>query len=338
MRALTLTLIVLAFGLTASAVLAAEAEAPAAPQEGVGGSSFHKNDITYSTQVATPHVEWAAKLPGGPVKGFFIPSVEFGRDMIELMQRMPLDPTTVSIDRNWDTNCWGIGDYYGHEFRGDIDDFRIVFNYVEKDLAGPAQFEVMVIPGLNGWSRMTMAARDAILKRVEEGAGLVLIHPYVGDIKGHPFAAGTIEMSGTVSAAGDETPIDQREKEVDTRIWDISPLVNCPDDFVSDRGYPVINKAALATGKWEVARQHYITAGLAMDLLPEGNIGGRFYKYEAAKDADVLVKSGNYPIIAVKNYGKGRVVALAYLEEGFIPEVTDKIFDAKIYWNYWEYY
>src|SRR5580700_7377838 len=72
----------------------------------VGGSAFHKNDITYSTSVATPHINWATKLPGGPIKGFFIPSVEFGRDMVEVMQRLDLQPTTVTIDRNWDTNCW----------------------------------------------------------------------------------------------------------------------------------------------------------------------------------------------------------------------------------------
>src|SRR4030095_6947933 len=81
-----------------------------------GGSAFHKNDITYSTEVVTLHVDWATKLPGGPIKSFFIPSVQYGRDMVELMQRLSLDPTTVSIDRSWDISCWGIGDYYGHEF------------------------------------------------------------------------------------------------------------------------------------------------------------------------------------------------------------------------------
>jgi len=86
-------------------------------EPGVGGSSFHKNDITYSTAVPTPHVGWARKLPGGPIRGFFIPSIRHGRDMVELMQRLELRPTTVSIDRNRDANCWGIGDYYGHELR-----------------------------------------------------------------------------------------------------------------------------------------------------------------------------------------------------------------------------
>jgi Beta-galactosidase trimerisation domain/Beta-galactosidase len=283
-------------------------------EEGVGGSAFHKNDITYSTEVSTPHVSWATRLPGGPVRGFFIPPVQYGRDMVELMERIELAPTTVSIDRNWDTSCWGIGDYYGHEFRGDRDDFRTVYGYVEKDLTGPAQFEVMLIPGLNGWSRMTRGARDAVLRRVREGAGLVLLHPFVGDVKGHPFK-------------GDEA-------ESDARIWEVSPLVGTPDDTLNERGYPEINQDAVAKGKWEVTHPHFITDGVPLELLPEGQVGGSFYKYSAS--GDVLVRSGDSPVVAVKNYGRGRVVSLAYVEEGFTPQSVNP-FETKVYWDYWEY-
>lgn len=295
-------------------LLAALMPASYGQQGGVGGSAFHKNDITYSTEVATPHVAWASKLPGGPIKSFFMPSIQYGRDMVELMERLQLEPTTVSIDRNWDTNCWGIGDYYGHEYRGDRDDFQSVYGYVEKDLTGPAAFEVLVIPGLNGWSRMTRATRDAILRRVQEGAGLVLLHPFVGDVRGHPFK-------------GDEPA-------GDARLWDVSPLVDVADDTVNERGYPEINQDAVTKGKWEVAQEHFITEGVPLELLPEGNIGGSFYKYRA--NGDVLIKSGRYPIVAVKNYGKGRVVAFAYVEEGFTPQSVDPV-ETKSYWDYWEY-
>src|SRR2546427_2136522 len=283
-------------------------------QREIGVSAFHKNDITYSTEVVTPHVAWASKLPAGPIKSFFIPSVEYGRDMVELMERLQLEPTTVSIDREWDINCWGIGDYYGHEYRGDRDDFQTVYSYVEKDLTGPAPFEVLVIPGLNGWSRMTRATRDAIIRRVRQGAGLVLLHPFVGDVKGHPFK-------------GDETA-------GDARIWDISPLIEVADDTVNERGYPEINQDAVTKGKWEVAQEHFITEALPLELLPEGNVGGSFYKYRA--NGDVLIKSGRYPIVAVKNYGEGRGGAFAYVEEGFTPQSGDPG-GTKSYWDYWEY-
>jgi hypothetical protein len=286
----------------------------AQPQRGVGGSIFAKNDITYSKEVVTPHVAWATKLPQGPIKSFFIPSVQYGRDMVELMQRLDLAPTTDSIDSQWDINCWGIGDFYGHEYRGDRDDFQIVYGYVEKDLTGDAPYEVIVIPGINGWSRLTRKTRDAILRRVQAGAGLVLLHPFVGDVKGHPFK-------------GDEAVGDDR-------IWEISPLVDVPDDTVNERGYPEVNRDAVTKGKWELGQSHFITEGLPLELLPEGNAGGPFYRYKA--NGDVLIKSGTNPILATKNYGKGRVVALAYVEEGFTPQSINPT-ETKIYWDYWEY-
>src|SRR6185295_18618760 len=53
--------------------------ASAKEQKNFGGSTFAKNDITYSTEVVTPHVPWATKLPQGPIKSFFIPSIQYGR-------------------------------------------------------------------------------------------------------------------------------------------------------------------------------------------------------------------------------------------------------------------
>lgn len=290
--------------MTAALVAALLAAAPA----------FQQNDIVYSTEVTTPHVAWGTKLPGGPIKGFFIPPIARGRDMAELMQRLSLDPTTVSIDREWDINCWGIGDYYGHETRGDKDDFRIVYGYAEKHLTSDAPFEVLVIPGLNGWSRLTRPSRDAILKRVSAGAGLVLIHPFVGDVTSHPFA-------------GDEA-------EADRRIWELSPLVGVPDDFVNERGYAEPNEAAMARGRWEAASHHFITDGQSLELLPSGEAGGRFYKYEAK--GEVLIQAGGHPVLAVGTYGKGRVVAFGYVEDGFLPEARDPA-ETKILWDYWEY-
>jgi hypothetical protein len=274
-----------------------------------------RHDIPFSTEVVTPHVPWATSLPGGPVRGFFVPSVTEGRDMVELMQRLSLEPVTVTIDRNWDVNCWGIGDFYDnrHVLRGDRDDFHIVYGYVEEELAGEKPFEVMVIPGLNGWTRYTRRTRDAILRRVSEGAGLVLLHPFVGDVKGHPFV-------------GDET-------EGDLRLWDLSPLVGVPDDRVSDRGYPEPNQDAIVEGRWQ-ARKHPLTDGLDLGLLPSGARGGRFYRYQAK--GDVAVEAGGMPVVATRSFGKGRVVAMAAVGDGFVPEAVDPV-KTKAYWDYWEY-
>jgi hypothetical protein len=274
-----------------------------------------RNDIPFSTEVETPHIPWATRLPGGPIRGFFVPSVTEGRDMVELMQRLSLAPTTVTIDRSWDVNCWGIGDFYDseHVLRGDKDDFRIVYGYVEEDLLSDKPFEVLVIPGLNGWSRYTRKTRDAILRRVSEGAGLVLLHPFVGDVKGHPFR-------------GDEP-------EGDRRIWEISPLVGVPDDRVNDRGYAEPNRGAITEGRWQ-ARPHPLVEGLDLDMIPSGARGGRFYRYEA--NGQVAVEASGLPVVATRAYGKGRVVAFASVGDGLIPEAVDPV-KTHTYWDYWEY-
>src|SRR5262249_21057209 len=182
------------------------------------------------------------------------------------------------------------------------------------ELTSEKRFEVLLVPGLNGWSRLTRASRDAILRRVREGAGLVLLHPFVGDVKAHPFK-------------GDE-------KEGDPRVWDISPLVGVADDFVSERGYPELNTGAIARGRWEAKGRQFITDGVPVDLLPAGSVGARTYKYEA--HGEVLIESAGRPVLAVGTYGKGRVAAFAYVERGFLPEPVDPV-ETRIDWSYWEY-
>ena len=50
----------------------------------------------------------------------------------------------------------------------------------------------------------------------------------------------------------------------------------------------------------------------------------------------MLVQAGGHPVVAVRSYGKGRVVGLAWVGEGFVPEPVDP-FETRTDWNYWEY-
>ena len=122
------------------------------------------------------------------------------------------------------------------------------------------------------------------------------------------------------------------EAEGDPRIWEISPLVNVPDDRVNDRGYPELDRDAITDGQWR-ARPHPITDGLDLDLLPSGSRGGRFYRYEAR--GDVAVEADGLPVVATRSYGRGRVVAFATVGDGFVPEAVDPV-KTRTYWDYWE--
>ena len=106
-----------------------------------------------------------------------------------------------------------------------------------------------------------------------------------------------------------------------------------PDDRVSDRGYPEPNREAIAEGQWR-ARPHPITEGLDLDWIPSGARGGRFYRYQAK--GDVAVEAAGLPVVATRTYGKGRVVAIAAVGDGLIPEAIDPV-KTRTYWDYWEY-
>src|SRR5205085_294878 len=57
-------------------------------------------------------------------------------------------------------------------------------------------------------------------------------------------------------------------------------------------------------------------------------------RYESR--GDVLLRAAGHPVLAVKPYGRGRVVALAYVGEGFVPDPVDSV-ETRTYWDYREY-
>ena len=79
------------------------------------------------------------------------------------------------IDTRWD-----IDTYVGMDQDYEARTYKVVYQYLTDDLTAPAHYDVIVIPSLLGWNRLPAAAREAIRKRVEDGAGLVLIHPTTG--------------------------------------------------------------------------------------------------------------------------------------------------------------
>lgn len=136
-------------------------------------------DIDYQTTVEADHPSWVRPFSGGKLKAFFVPSISFGREIIELVQRMDIDFETVTIDKNWDLNKWGIADYY--HIRGGIWDFRVAYKNLETALTSDEWFDVLVIPGINGWGYFGEKTLQAIERRVEQGAGLVMIKPFKGE-------------------------------------------------------------------------------------------------------------------------------------------------------------
>ncbi|MGH6631474.1 MAG: hypothetical protein ACREB3_17230, partial [Burkholderiales bacterium] len=118
-------------------------------------------------------------------------------------------------------------------------------------------------------------------------------------------------------------------------LWDISPLVGVLSDRLNSRGHREIRPDAVATGAWKRAADHPITSNVPFESFPGDYL--KHYRYKLGKDSTVLaVGAEGEPIIATKMYGKGRVVALGYVNTGLSPQVDPKILGERDD-HWWEY-
>lgn len=265
-------------------------------------------DINYSNKVKTPHFSWGKPLVGGPIITYSISPVEDGRGIIELAERLDIHPTVTTIARTSGPNRWGFGAFYGRRNPSSHENghpFALAFDYIADDLLFGPNYDVIIWPGLHKWNKYPKQIRKAILKRVRNGTGLVLLYP-----KGKP-------------------------KNSRKGLWAVSPLK--PKGSWTDKKNVARNEiwSHLDMSKWIKTGSHYITRGVPLHAFPWGHIG--VSPYHPINDGKVLIKTakGN-PVLSVGKYGKGRVVAMAYPEWGLIPKV-DNLWETGSHYSYWEY-
>ena len=282
-------------------------------------------DAPFTTSVETPHQPWGRPSPGPPIHAFVVPSVSEGRTLIELAERMNLTFDTVTIDDAWDVNTWTVGTDDNYEARN----YKLLYRYLTEDLTGSMPYDVIVLPGIHGWNRLPARARDAICNRVRQGAGLVLIHPTTG-----LPAADDPKVKGPLNDFIDEYDVPASTPEND--LWTLSPLVGVLSDRLDARGFREVRPDAVAAGTWKAVADHFVTRNVPFDAFPAEYV--KHYKYKLGANSNALVTGeGGEPIIAVKNYGRGRVVALGYLNDGLSPQVDWKILGQRDD-HWWEYF
>ena len=232
-------------------------------------------EAPYTLEVETPHVKWAKPLAGGPIRLLAVPTVSEGRTLVEFAERLSLDLTTVSIDPHWDTNKWTMA--FGRDYgaRAEKGNLSLIYSYLEAELTGPKQFDAILLPLNHGWERLTARSREALARRVREGAGLVLIRP-----------------DGELSPLTPLTPL------------------KLPDDASA-----VVEPAAMESSPWKPTGDHYITRAIPIESFPFAFLQN--YIFNAAPGATVLAATeSGHPVIAVRQAGKGRVVAFVYRNAG----------------------
>jgi Beta-galactosidase trimerisation domain/Beta-galactosidase len=282
----------------------------------------HRIDVPFTLDVKTPHVAWAQPWGGKSVHALVVPSVSEGRTLVELAERFPITYDTVMIDTAWDVNTWTVGTGKNYEARN----YKLTYQYLSEDLAGSAHYDVIVLPSLFGWNRLPQDVRDAILKRVKEGAGLVLIHPTTGiPAPGEPPVAQAMNIHApdvAVAPGG--------------KLWDVSPLVDCLSDQLDGSGHLHVLPQAVTGGAWKAVAESFITDNVPFDSFPAEDM--KHYKYRLGPDSKLLVEGPQgEPIVATKMFGKGRVVALGYVNHGLSPDI-DWNFLGKQDGHWWEYF
>jgi hypothetical protein len=258
-------------------------------------------DVLHSMEVVTPHVKWADPYSRGPLRAWLMPNVIGGRDVVELAQRLGLIYDTLTLDSGG-YNAWGFGDFYGK--RGGPHDapYTIDYQYLVEDLESDQAYDVLVIPGTHPWHDLPEVARAAIARRVREGAGLVLIAPRCDPER----LAELAELSPLLPQRAEERPVTE-------------------DSWKEPR--PISGDA------WKATQPHYITSGVPLVALPFDHMS----HLGCTAAGEVLVKAGCAPVIAVRSYGKGRVVALGYENSCFSPQIADP-WRCELAYPYWEYY
>ncbi|MEB2359760.1 MAG: beta-galactosidase [Bryobacteraceae bacterium] len=275
------------------------AVAAAAQDVGMGRrqGSGKRFEEPYTLNVQTPHVKWANPLPGGPIKLLAVPSVSEGRTLVELMQRLSLDVTSVTIDSAFDRNKWTMcfgRDYGARAERGDL---SLIYSYLEQELASAKHFDTVLLQLNHGWEALTPKSREALLKRVREGAGLVLLRPMENEL---------------------------------------SPLAPAAAPAPPSRPYNEVEPPSAPAGEWKRVAEHYITRGIPVETFPFEYLEEYAYR-PAPGATVLIESAAGRPIAATTSFGKGRIVAFGFQNHGLswrMP-MSAKGFVSDLQWEYY---
>ena len=260
----------------------------------------------YSLAIETPHVKWAKPLAGGPIRILAVPSVQEGRTLVEIAQRLELELTTVTIDPDWEINKWtmAFGEDYGA--RAAVGDLSLIYSYLEEELISDRVFDVILLPLHHGWSALSETSRNAIEDRVRKGCGLVLIRP-------------------TEHALSPLVPI--------------SPVGAAKDTFTPLRspseGYRQI-EPDFEQSRWRKVSEEFVVRAIPIESFPFEYLENYRYKLAPGARALVVSETGN-PIIAARTFGKGQVLGFGFRNIGLSWRMSNDALGRKID-LYWEYF
>ena len=136
------------------------------PQENLKKNQSPSIDLTkFDNSKETPHIKWAKPIKGGTIKMFGLTPYPSYRELAELTQRMDIDlHSSLFIAHGRAANT--SGDYFGLLTETDIS--NNISEQLQKD------YDCILLGGIN-LDKLTSSQRQEILRKVNNGCGLVLI-------------------------------------------------------------------------------------------------------------------------------------------------------------------
>ncbi len=281
-------------------------------------------DTFWSIDVPIPHTAWAKPYSRGPIKVWILSPIAPQGDTVGLLQRFDMDYDIVSCDASWETNTWGMGDVYGKRSMKAQNGRDLELAYAVQDLTSEKHYDLMIVPTVHGWNTYPQEMRKAILRRVEAGAGLVMITPQ--DSKDR--------LSDPEAKAPTSMPADA------IALPNLSPLLGGSLTAYHWYGDWDRNEGMLNPQPWKVAggqQKHPIVSGVCWEEMPLATaVSVQDYK-QVADGATLIASAGQTPTIAVRQVGKGRVVAINWYCGRQGTGLTPVEDEAKCpTWDYWE--
>jgi len=281
-------------------------------------------DMIYSLDVPIPHTPWGRPYARGPIQVWILSPIAPNGDTVGLLKRFDFNYDIVSCDASWEMNTWGMGDVYDKRSKKQQNGRALELNYATEDLTSDKRYDVMILPTVIGWNTYPEEMRKAILRRVEEGAGLVLITPQ--DCKEKPDKP---ESKTLVPIPPDEIALPKFSP-----ISGASPIIyHWYGDWDRQPGQR-------PPAAWKVKpgqENHPIVRGVCWEAMPFATAVSTQDFKTVAEGATVITEANGTPTIAVRQVGRGRVVAINWCcgrhGAALTPEEDESRSPS---WDYWE--
>ena len=194
---------------------------------------------------------------------------------------------------------------------------RLDMDYTAPTIGHPSQLGYT--SGKFGGDLTIEQVMDNLREHLKQDYDVIII----GGLRGDMFADDVLDTILT-KVSGGTGLVWANPSKCSERLWEALPFADLPP-------------ATHAPLKWRAEVEHYLTTGIPWDVLPPTDMS----RY--TESGTVLARADKYPLLAINDYGQGRVVGLAYCTSWQGPGtysngLTPWIVLAPTRFAYWEYY